>query len=63
MCFSTLGKVYCLKVYEIPEGGACAGGRPMVNLLPLEKEEQISAILPVNILLVIILSLWRHSKV
>ena len=48
MCFSTLGKVYCLKVYEIPEGGRAARGRPMVNLLPLASEEQISAILPVK---------------
>jgi len=48
LCFSTLGKVYWLKVYEVPEGARAARGRPMVNLLPLEKDEQISAILPVK---------------
>jgi DNA gyrase subunit A len=48
LCFSTLGKVYSLKVYEVPEGGRASRGRPMVNLLPLEKDEQISAILPVK---------------
>lgn len=48
LCFSTQGKVYWLKVYEVPEGSRTARGRPMVNLLPLEKDEQISAILPVK---------------
>jgi DNA gyrase subunit A len=48
LCFSTQGKVYCLKVYEVPEGSRTARGRPMVNLLPLTKDEQISAILPVK---------------
>jgi len=48
LCFSTLGKVYTLKVYEVPEGGRASRGKPMVNLLPLSKEEQISAILPVK---------------
>lgn len=48
LCFSTQGKVYWLKVYEVPEGGRASRGRPMVNLLPLEKDEQISAILPVK---------------
>ena len=48
LCFSTHGKVYWLKVYEVPEGGRASRGRPMVNLLPLEKDEQISAILPVK---------------
>lgn len=48
LCFSTQGKVYSLKVYEIPEGGRSSRGRPMVNLLPLAKDEQISAILPIK---------------
>jgi DNA gyrase subunit A len=48
LCFSTQGKAYCLKVYEIPEGGRAARGKPMINLLPLVKDEQISAILPVK---------------
>lgn len=48
LCFSTTGKVYWLKVYKVPQGGRAARGRPMVNLLPLAKEEQITAILPVK---------------
>lgn len=48
LCFSTQGKVYSLKVYEVPEGGRGSRGRPMVNLLPLAKDEQISTILPVK---------------
>ena len=48
LCFSTLGKVYWLKAYEVPEGSRNSQGRPVVNLLPLEKEEQISTILPVK---------------
>lgn len=48
LCFSTQGKVYWLKVYAVPEGARAARGRPMVNLLPLAKDEQISAILPVK---------------
>lgn len=48
LCFSTQGKVYWLKVYQVPQGGRAARGRPVVNLLPLEKNEQISAILPVR---------------
>lgn len=48
LCFSTLGKVYWLKVYQVPQGSRVARGRPIVNLLPLEKDEQISAILPIG---------------
>lgn len=47
LCFSTTGKVYWLKGYQIPQGGRAARGQPIVNLLPLEKEEMISTILPV----------------
>ena len=46
--FSSRGKVYWLKVYEIPQAGRGARGRPIVNLLPLEPEEQVNAILPVR---------------
>lgn len=45
LCFSSRGKVYWLKVYQIPLGSRSAKGRPMVNLLPLEEGERISAIL------------------
>jgi len=37
-----------LKVYQVPQGGRAARGRPVINLLPLEKGEQISAILPIR---------------
>jgi DNA gyrase subunit A len=49
LCFSSLGKVYWLKVFQLPQSGRTARGRPMVNLLPsLEKGERISAVLPVH---------------
>lgn len=44
--FSTLGKVYRMKVWRLPEGGANTRGRPMVNLLPLAAGETISTVLP-----------------
>jgi DNA gyrase subunit A len=43
-----MGKVYWLKVYELPQAGRNARGKPIVNLLPLNGEEQINAILPVR---------------
>lgn len=48
LCFSSKGKVYWLKVYELPQAGRIARGKPMVNLLPLEDGERINAILPVR---------------
>ncbi|MDH5354827.1 MAG: DNA gyrase subunit A, partial [Gammaproteobacteria bacterium] len=48
LCFSTRGKVYWQKVYQLPIGSRTARGRPMVNLLPLEPNERITAILPVR---------------
>ena len=48
LCFSTRGKVYWLKVYQLPQAGRAAKGKPLVNLLPLENEESITAILPVK---------------
>ncbi len=48
MCFSNLGKVYWLKVYQLPVAGPQARGRPLVNLLPLGEGERITAVLPVN---------------
>jgi DNA gyrase subunit A len=47
LCFSSRGKCYWLKVYELPQAGRTARGRPMVNLLPLEEGERINAMLPV----------------
>ncbi|MEW5919540.1 MAG: DNA gyrase subunit A [Bacillota bacterium] len=46
LCFSNMGKVYPLKVYEIPESGRTARGTAIVNLLPLEKGEYITAVFP-----------------
>ncbi|MEL7451663.1 MAG: DNA gyrase subunit A, partial [Pseudomonadota bacterium] len=48
LCFSSFGKVYWLKVYQVPRAARGARGRPIVNLLPLEKDERINAILPVR---------------
>ena len=48
LCFSSRGKVYWLKVYELPQAGRNARGRPIVNLLPLEEGERINAILPIR---------------
>ncbi|MDH5693235.1 MAG: DNA gyrase subunit A, partial [Gammaproteobacteria bacterium] len=47
LCFSSRGKVYWLKVYEIPQAGRTARGKPFANLLPLEPDERINAILPI----------------
>lgn len=47
LCFTNVGKVYSLKVYEVPQASRGSRGRPMVNLLPLDAAETITAILPV----------------
>jgi DNA gyrase subunit A len=46
LCFSNRGKVYWLKVYELPQASRTARGRPLVNLLPLTEGERITAVLP-----------------
>jgi DNA gyrase subunit A len=48
LCFSSRGKVYWLKVYELPQAGRAARGKPIVNLLPLEADERINAVLPIR---------------
>ena len=48
LCFSNRGKLYWLKVYQLPLASRTARGRPIVNLLPLEDDERITAILPVR---------------
>jgi DNA gyrase subunit A len=48
LCFSSRGKVYWLKVYELPQAGRGARGKPIVNLLPLEASERINAVLPIR---------------
>ncbi|MFO3722722.1 DNA gyrase subunit A [Pseudomonas sp. HLMP] len=49
LLFSSKGKVYWLKTYEIPEASRAARGRPLVNLLPLEEGERITAMLQVDL--------------
>lgn len=48
LCFSSLGRVYWVKVYNVPQGGRGSKGKPINNLLQLEKEEKINAVLPVK---------------
>jgi DNA gyrase subunit A len=48
LCFSSRGRVYWKKVYELPQAGHGARGKPIVNLLPLEDNERINAILPIR---------------
>jgi DNA gyrase subunit A len=48
LCFSNFGKVYWLKVYQIPQASRGSKGRPLVNMLPLEAEERITTILPIQ---------------
>ena len=48
LCFSNRGRVYWLKVYEVPQGSRIARGKPIINLLPLEEGEKINAVLPVS---------------
>ena len=48
LCFSSRGKVYWLKVYQMPMAGRGSRGKPIVNLLPLEEGERINAVLPVR---------------
>ncbi|QWT45896.1 DNA gyrase subunit A [Azospira inquinata] len=48
LCFSNRGRVYWLKVYEVPQGSRTSRGKPIVNMFPLEEGEKINAILPVK---------------
>ncbi len=48
LCFSSSGRLYWLKVYALPQGSRTARGKPIVNLLPLDEGERISAILPIR---------------
>ncbi len=49
LCFSNRGRLYWLKVYEVPEGTRNSRGRPIVNLFPLLEGEKITAVLPVKV--------------
>ena len=48
LCFSSRGKMYWLKVYQVPQASRGARGKPIVNLLPLEDDERINAVLPIR---------------
>ena len=48
LCFSSRGKLYWLKVYELPQASRTARGKPIINLLPLEEGEQINAVLSIR---------------
>jgi len=48
LCFSNRGKVYWLRVFELPQAGRGARGKPLVNLMPLEEGEKINAVLPIK---------------
>jgi DNA gyrase subunit A len=48
LCFSSRGKVYWLKVYQVPQASRGSRGKPIVNLLPLEADERIYTIMPVK---------------
>ena len=48
LCFSSHGKIYWLKVYQVPQASRGSRGKPIVNLLPLEDGERINAVLPIR---------------
>lgn len=48
LCFSNAGRVYWLKVYEVPQGSRTSRGRPIINMFPLVDGEKITAVLPVK---------------
>jgi len=48
LCFSSRGKVYWIKVYQLPQASRGSRGKPLVNLLPLDEGERINAVLPIR---------------
>jgi DNA gyrase subunit A len=48
LCFSSLGRVYWLKVYQLPQASRLSRGKPIVNILPLDPAERINTILPIK---------------
>jgi DNA gyrase subunit A len=48
LCFSSVGKMYWLKVYQLPQASRGSRGKPIVNLLPLQEDERITAVLPIH---------------
>jgi DNA gyrase subunit A len=49
LCFSSRGRAYWIKVYEVPQSGRASRGKPIINLVPLTADEKINAILPVKL--------------
>jgi DNA gyrase subunit A len=48
LCFTSRGRIHWLKVYQLPQASHTSRGKPIVNLLPLEKDERVNALLPVR---------------
>jgi DNA gyrase subunit A len=48
LCFTSRGKIHWLKVYQLPQASHVSRGKPIVNLLPLDKDERVNAVLPVR---------------
>jgi DNA gyrase subunit A len=48
LCFTSRGRIHWLKVYQLPQASHASRGKPIVNLLPLEKDERVNAVLPVR---------------
>ncbi len=48
LCFSNRGRLYWLKVFEVPQGSRSSRGKPMVNMFPLEEGEKVTAVVPVK---------------
>jgi DNA gyrase subunit A len=48
LCFSSSGKMYWLKVYQVPQASRGSRGKPIINLLPLDEGERINAVLPIK---------------
>jgi DNA gyrase subunit A len=48
LCFSNRGRVYWLKVWEVPQGGRASRGKPIVNMFPLQQDEKITVVLPLT---------------
>ncbi len=48
LCFSSFGKVYWLRVFQVPQASRGSRGKPIVNLLPLDADERINAVLPIR---------------
>ena len=48
LCFTSKGKVYWMKVYELPQASRASRGKPIVNLLPLDADERVNAVLPIR---------------